>query len=128
MRWLMLPIYTKAFGTILLSHRFKSHTRTGRKNMTSKTTLRTLSFCAAAFGGLALAACGYDAGDRAVSGGLIGAGAGAAIGAAAGNAGTGAVVGGLAGAAVGAATDPCQLNLGDPWWRDHGGRLEYERR
>jgi hypothetical protein len=64
---------------------------------------------------LALSACGTDPGDRAVSGGLIGAGAGAAIGA-------------ISGAAIGAATDPCTLNLGDPWWREHGGRAAYERR
>jgi hypothetical protein len=59
---------------------------------------------------------------------LIGAGAGAAIGAAAGNPAAGAVVGGLAGATVGAVSDPCSLNLGDPWWRDHGGRRGYEER
>jgi hypothetical protein len=29
---------------------------------------------------------------------------------------------------VGALSDPCTLNLGDPWWREHGGRSEYERR
>jgi hypothetical protein len=29
---------------------------------------------------------------------------------------------------VGAATDPCKVNLGDPIWRDHGGREAYERR
>ena len=28
----------------------------------------------------------------------------------------------------GAATDPCDLNLGDPVWRDHGGRDAYEPR
>ncbi len=31
-------------------------------------------------------------------------------------------------AAIGAVTDPCTLNLGDPWWREHGGREAYERR
>ena len=30
--------------------------------------------------------------------------------------------------AVGAATDPCKVNLGDPIWRNHGGREAYERR
>jgi hypothetical protein len=39
------------------------------------------------FGALALSACGTYKADRAVSGGLIGAGGGAAIGAIAGNAG-----------------------------------------
>lgn len=45
----------------------------------------------------------YDPGQRAVGGGLIGAGAGAAIGGLAGG-GTGAAIGGLTGAAVGAGT------------------------
>ena len=77
---------------------------------------------------LALAGCGTTPGDRAVSGGLLGAGAGAAIGSVTGSAATGAVIGGVTGAAVGAMTDPCTLNLGDPWWREHGGREAYERR
>ena len=77
---------------------------------------------------LMLSACGTNPGDRAVSGGLLGAGAGAAIGAIAGNAGAGAAIGAVSGAVVGAATDPCTLNLGDPVWRDHGGRAAYERR
>lgn len=77
---------------------------------------------------LALAGCGTTPGDRAVSGGLLGAGAGAAIGAATGSAATGAAIGALSGAAIGAATDPCDLDLGNPVWRDHGGRAAYERR
>ena len=64
---------------------------------------------------IALAGCGTNPGDRAVSGGMIGAGAGANIGAA-------------TGALIGAATDPCTLNLGDPFWHQHGGRSGYERR
>lgn len=58
-----------------------------------------------------LAGCGspYNAGDRALSGGLIGGAGGAAIGGLAGG-GTGALIGGgvgaLGGAAVGAATTP----------------------
>ncbi|HEU0156696.1 MAG TPA: cell envelope biogenesis protein OmpA [Stellaceae bacterium] len=60
---------------------------------------------------LALAGCTnpYDPAQRAVGGGLIGAGAGAAIGgAAAGGAGaaTGAAIGGAVGAITGAATTP----------------------
>jgi len=90
--------------------------------------LKTLSASAVLAAALALSACGTTPGDRAVSGGLLGAGAGAAIGSLSGNAGAGAVIGGLGGAAVGAATDPCTLNLGDPFWRDHGGRDEYYRR
>lgn len=83
-----------------------------------------VSFAAA----LLLSACGTDPGDRAVSGGLLGAGAGAAIGSVTGSAGAGAVIGGVAGAAIGAATDPCDLNLGDPFWRNHGGYDGYEER
>ncbi|HXJ02057.1 MAG TPA: hypothetical protein VNH44_12615 [Micropepsaceae bacterium] len=94
------------------------------------TTRYRKSFVASAVltAALALAACGTTPGDRAVSGGLLGAGAGAAVGSLAGNAGAGAVIGGLGGAALGAATDPCSLNLGDPFWRDHGGESEYNRR
>lgn len=64
-----------------------------------------------------LAGCGYSPGDRAVSGGLIGAGAGAAIGAAAGNPLAGAAIGGAAGAVGGAVTSPGAVNLGRPIWR-----------
>ena len=75
---------------------------------------------AAAFAAASLlAACGTTPGDRALSGGLLGAGAGAAIGSTTGNAGTGAVIGGVAGAAAGALTSPDQVNLGDPVWRAH---------
>ena len=77
---------------------------------------------------LLLAGCGTDPGDRAASGAMIGAGAGAIIGAATGTAATGAAIGALSGAAIGAATNPCDLNLGDPYWRRHGGRDEYNRR
>lgn len=54
---------------------------------------------------LALASCTnpYDPGQRAVGGGLIGAGAGAAIGGIAGG-GRGAAIGALTGGAVGAVT------------------------
>ncbi|HEY1613792.1 MAG TPA: YMGG-like glycine zipper-containing protein [Rhizomicrobium sp.] len=77
---------------------------------------------------LALASCGTDPGDRAASGGLIGAGAGAVVGAAVGNPAAGAAIGAASGAVIGAATDPCTLDLGNPIWRDHGGRAAYERR
>ncbi len=77
---------------------------------------------------LAVAGCGTNQGDRAVSGGLLGAAGGAAIGAAAGNAGLGAAIGAVGGAAIGAATDPCDLNLGDPFWKKNGGRNGYARR
>lgn len=53
----------------------------------------------------ALTACGYSPGQRALSGGAIGAGGGAIIGGATGmGAGTGALIGAGAGALTGAAT------------------------
>ena len=56
---------------------------------------------------LGLAACGQTPGERAVTGGLLGAGGGAAIGAATGgHAGTGALIGGGVGALGGALTAP----------------------
>ncbi|MEJ8574809.1 hypothetical protein [Microbaculum marinum] len=67
---------------------------------------------------VALAGCGYTPGDRALSGGLIGAGTGAGVAAlAGGNAGAGALIGGAAGAVTGAVTRPDQINLGTPIWR-----------
>lgn len=61
-----------------------------------------------------LTACGYSPGHRALTGGMIGAGAGAIIGGATGmGAGTGALIGGGAGALTGAATTHHQLNLGE---------------
>jgi hypothetical protein len=58
--------------------------------------------------GLCLGACDpYSPGQRAVGGGLIGAGTGAAVGSlAGGHAGTGALIGGGVGAAGGALTTP----------------------
>jgi hypothetical protein len=106
---------------------FSTRTQNGETEMVIKNA-KTIAAAAALVSALALSACGTTPGDRAVSGGLLGAGAGAAVGSLAGNAGAGAVIGGLGGAAVGAATDPCTLNLGDPFWRDHGGEAEYNRR
>ena len=61
---------------------------------------------------LALAACGNTTGERALSGGGIGAGAGA-VGAAVtgGNPWAGAAIGGATGAVVGAVTDKDDINL-----------------
>jgi hypothetical protein len=54
---------------------------------------------------ISLAGCGDTAGERALSGGAIGAGGGAIIGAATGiGPGTGALIGGGGGALTGAAT------------------------
>jgi hypothetical protein len=70
------------------------------------------------FFGLSLAACGHSTGDRAVSGGLIGAGAGAAIGGlTGGSVAGGALIGGAVGAVGGAATSSHDVNLGRPIWR-----------
>lgn len=67
---------------------------------------------------IGLAGCGYSRGDRAVSGGLIGAGGGAAIAAATGGAPlTGALIGGGIGALGGALTSGHDINLGRPIWR-----------
>ncbi len=67
---------------------------------------------------LALAGCGQTTGDRAISGGLIGAGTGAAVsGLTGGSLGTGALLGGAAGAAGGALTSGRNVNLGRPIWR-----------
>lgn len=58
---------------------------------------------------LMLAGCGYTPGQRAVSGGLLGAGGGAGVAALAdGDPLTGALIGGLGGAALGALTAPQQ--------------------
>lgn len=66
---------------------------------------------------LCLAGCGYSPGDRAASGGLIGAGTGAAVAAATGGAPlVGALVGGAVGAIGGAVTSPHAINLGNPIW------------
>ena len=70
----------------------------------------TRNFALSALAGtllLALSACGYTPGQRAVSGGLIGAGAGAGVSAlTGGHAATGALIGGGAGALGGALTAP----------------------
>lgn len=65
---------------------------------------------------LALAGCGETTGERALSGGAIGAGAGALGGAAVGAPVTGAAIGGAAGAGTGALTDEDDIDLGDPIW------------
>ena len=66
---------------------------------------------------LLLAACGSSTGDRALSGGAIGAGAGAGLGAVTGTSVLGgAALGGAAGAAAGALTDEDDVDLGEPLW------------
>jgi len=63
---------------------------------------------------LGVAACGNTKGERALSGGAIGAGVGAAGSAVTGGSPwTGAVVGGAVGAATGALTNKSDINLGN---------------
>jgi osmotically inducible lipoprotein OsmB len=57
---------------------------------------------------LSATACGDTWGQRAVTGGAIGAGGGALLGAATGHPLLGALVGGIGGAGIGAATTPQQ--------------------
>jgi hypothetical protein len=86
--------------------------------MQSKILKRALTIGAAvAF--LGLAGCGTSPGDRFVSGAGMGAGAGAITGALVPgmSAGTGALVGGLVGGGVGAMTNPNQVYMGRPVWR-----------
>jgi len=65
-----------------------------------------------------LAACGDTKGDRALSGGAIGAGVGAVSGAVIGGSPvTGAIIGGAVGAAAGGLTEKKNVDLGKPVWR-----------
>ncbi len=65
-----------------------------------------------------LGACGYNQGDRALSGAGIGALGGAGVAAVTGGSPlAGAAIGGLGGAAVGALTSPRDVNMGRPAWR-----------
>lgn len=66
---------------------------------------------------LGLSACGETTGERAVTGGGLGAGLGAATAAAAsGNIGIGALMGGGLGIALGALMTSQQVDLGKPAW------------
>ena len=85
----------------------------GREAIEKEPMMRRLIVPSVAGAGmiLALASCTnpYDPGQRAVGGGLLGAGAGAAIGGAVGGghgAALGAAIGGATGAVTGAATTP----------------------
>ena len=61
---------------------------------------------------LSVAACGNTTGERALSGGAIGAGAGAGTAAlTGGSVGGGALIGGAVGAATGALTDEDDINF-----------------
>lgn len=78
---------------------------------------RRIGFSVVTVLALSVSACGTTTSDRALSGGLLGAGTGAAIGSVTGSVGKGALIGGLGGAAIGALTSPNALNLGTPPWR-----------
>lgn len=105
------------------------------KNKTKRTTpcrwmprRRDMAAAVALASILVLTGCGTTTGDRLVSGGMLGAAGGAIIGAATGNPAAGAAIGAVSGAAIGAVTDPCDLDLGSPYWRRHGGERAYDRR
>lgn len=79
---------------------------------------KTLSMIIAVLLAAGTAACGSGTGERAASGGGIGAAAGAAGAAVTGgSAVTGGLLGGAAGAAAGALTDEDDIDLGDPAWK-----------
>lgn len=79
-----------------------------------RTIRMALGACALAL----LAACGTQPGERAVSGGALGAAGGAAVGGLTGGSMLGgALLGGAAGAAAGALTSPSDVNLGRPAWQ-----------
>ncbi len=74
--------------------------------------------CLASAGALLAGACGNTTGDRALSGGGLGAAAGLAVGAVTGvTLLEGALIGGAVGAAAGALTDSNQVDLGRPAWK-----------
>jgi len=78
---------------------------------------RTVLAACLAISALSLAACGNTTGDRALSGGGIGAGVGALGGLMVGAPLEGALIGGALGAGTGALTSPNQVDLGRPAWR-----------
>jgi peptidoglycan hydrolase-like protein with peptidoglycan-binding domain len=72
---------------------------------------------------LFLAACGSTPQDRAISGGGIGAAGGAIIGAVTGlTVLQGALIGTGVGAALGGLTSADKFNLGEPFWKQSGGK------
>ena len=92
---------------------------------------KLISSCAVALGlatGLSACTDPYDPGQRAIGGGLVGAGTGAAIGAIAGGgsgAATGALIGGAVGAVGGAATTPAPAYYGYGYYGPGYGSVYY---
>lgn len=79
---------------------------------------RVIALVAAMCVTLTLCGCGYNPGDRALSGGMLGAATGASIAAVTGGAPlVGAAIGGAVGAVGGAVTSGHAINLGQPIWR-----------
>ena len=78
---------------------------------------RTILTIAITLSALSLTACGNTTGDRAMSGGGIGAGVGLVGGALVGAPLQGALIGGAVGAGTGALTKPDQIDLGKPVWK-----------
>lgn len=78
---------------------------------------RTLLAITIVLSAASLAACGNTTGDRAISGGGIGAGVGLLGGALVGAPMEGALIGGAVGAGTGALTDKDQIDLGKPVWK-----------
>jgi len=84
-------------------------TRGAEKELAMKKLIYSCAFAVGLAMGLSACTDPYDPGQRAIGGGLFGAGTGAAIGGIAGGgrgAATGALIGGALGAAGGAATTP----------------------
>lgn len=80
-----------------------------------------MKYAIAAAAALLVSACGTQMGDRMASGAAIGGGAGLLAG------GIGAIPGALIGAGVGAFTDPSDVNLGRPVWKDRNDQYaEYK--
>ncbi len=76
------------------------------------------ALCGAALLSLSVAACGSSTSDRAISGGLIGAGVGAGTAAlTGGSVGTGALIGGAGGAILGGVTSDRDIDAGRPIWK-----------
>lgn len=70
---------------------------------------------------LVTAGCGIVTGRRSFSNGYGGQGAPE-------TASAGTQIGTSSGEVASAQVDPCTLDLENPIWRDHGGRLAYEKR
>lgn len=78
---------------------------------------RTILATGVMLSALSLTACGQSTGERALSGGGIGAGVGALGGWMVGSPLEGALIGGAVGAGTGALTNPDQIDLGKPVWK-----------